>query len=329
MLNFKLTAALLTAVFFISACGGGGGSTSPGASPVQPEQNKPQGEEPDGTVVPGFPSDPPSPADKPGPVPPVDKAESYPDTGGENDTVDKSAANIPDYDNRVIVGDGSVILTDKISSQYDKKTEANIQNAGYLTVRVKGTDVVILARSADGFAGVKDLSLIDDSAVINQFIDDSGKLVGYYGKASVVSKEAERRNGSGDELYHIYNAFYAMEKSMAKLPDINADYKGKFYYYYGSLPREATVSMNYSDKKIAGNIVGSNNNHHWEIDRSDNNVDDDGKFFVRLNSKSADKEIIGGSLQGGFYGKQGEFLSGHAQATDEAQWSGIIGAQKE
>ena len=233
---------------------------------------------------------------------------------------------VPNYEAIGVVGDDSLFHSSTPVS-YDNDLKEGQQKFDTILIKIKGTDIEVLARSPEEVPGKKEISLLESK--VNKFVDMNGKLVGYYGKATTITTENHRSGYAEDVKYRIDNMFYAMDKNQARLPEINANYQGMFYYYYGLIPREATVALNYNDKKITGDIIGKGNNHHWEIDNQNNSVEDDGTFFVRLRSKSRDDAIKNGVLDGGFYGKQGELIAGKAyNDQDDAQWAGVIGASR-
>ena len=236
------------------------------------------------------------------------------------------AIDVPNYEATSIVGDNSIFYS-PVPVNYDNDLKEAQQKFDTILIKIKGTDVEVLARSPEEVPGKKEILLLDST--VNKFVDMNGQLVGYYGKAATAATENHRSGYAQDVKYHIENMFYAMDKNQAHLPEINANYQGTFYYYYELLPLEATVALNYNDKKITGDIIGKNNNHHWEVDSQNNSVENDGSFFVRLKSKSRDDEIKDGVLEAGFYGKQGELVAGKAyNDQDDAQWAGVIGASR-
>lgn len=233
----------------------------------------------------------------------------------------------PHYETAGVLGDYGAIYLDHLSVKENPDLKEVQQTSGTILIKIKGTDVEVLARSPKEMPDKKEISLLDST--VNKFVDMNGQLVGYYGKAATSVTENHRSGYAEDVTYHIENMFYAMDKNQAHLPDINANYQGTFYYYYNQLPQEATVALNYNDKKITGDIIGKGNNHHWEVDNQNNSVEDDGSFSVNLNNKSRDDSIKNGVLDGGFYGKQGEFVAGKAyNAPDDAQWAGVVGATR-
>lgn len=234
--------------------------------------------------------------------------------------------NAPNYKAISIVGDDGV-FHGSTPVNYDNHLKEAQQKFDTILIKIKGTDVEVLARSPEEVPGKKEISLLEST--VNKLVDMNGQLVGYYGKATTITTENHRSGYAEDVKYRIDNMFYAMDKNQARLPEINANYQGTFYYYYELLPREATVALNYNDKKITGDIIGKGNNHHWAVDSQSNNVEDDGSFFVRLNSKSPDDAIKNGVLDGGFYGKQGELVAGKAyNDQNDTQWAGVIGASR-
>lgn len=234
---------------------------------------------------------------------------------------------VPNYKAESIVSDDDIILHNSTPVNYDNDLKEAQQKLDTILIKIKGTDVEVLVRSLEEVPGKKGISLLDST--VNKFVDMNGQLVGYYGKATTLTTEKHRRGNTEDVKYRIDDMFYAMDKNQAHLPEINANYQGTFYYYYKLLPREATVALNYNDKKITGDIIGKDNNHHWEVDRQNNSVGNDGSFFVKLKSKSRDNEIKNGVLDGGFYGKQGEFVAGKAyNDQNDTQWAGVIGASR-
>ncbi len=236
------------------------------------------------------------------------------------------ATDVPDYEAINVVGDDN-IFRHSTPVNYDNNLKEAQQKFDTVLIKIKGTDVEVLARSPEEVTEKKEISLLNST--VNKFIDANGQLVGYYGKATTITTENHRSGYAEDVKYRIDNMFYAIDKNQSHLPEINANYQGVFYYYYGLIPREATVAINYNDRKITGDIIGKGNNHHWKIDNKNNNVEDDGTFFVRLTSKSKDDAIKNGVLNGGFYGKQGEFVVGEAyNDQNDTQWAGVIGASR-
>ncbi|MJE82229.1 hypothetical protein DLN99_23565 [Salmonella enterica] len=329
-----------------------------------PDQGQAPGDNSSGVIVPGV---------KPGegtPVPPTGSGEALTEGGGngkvpeetdvkddniqlpgqnggevvapgvkpENPPVDK----IPDevkpadksahYEGRIVeytgIGKGNL----SHSSLSLKKQDTAITASGdYFIFSVDGSNVNVVANTEM----LPDMESIKLSTTyppdINVFVDqETEKLIGFYGQA--VGSMVGRDNITGDnDTYNVSSMVYFADENMKKQPEVDATYHGHFLYYYRGTPNTAVAAIEYRDKKMSGQIHNNISKQHWDIDKN-NMVNEDGSFLIRLISDDT-TNTSHGSLNGGFYGSQGEFLVGEAKSDSpddsSKHWSGVIGASKE
>lgn len=155
---------------------------------------------------------------------------------------------------------------------------------------------------------------------IKELKDIDGSLLAYYGWVSAVSVEKNDRItnsiAGAPYKYALLNLFYAIDQDKAKLPANPAVYVGEFIYTKpgGTLLRTASsAEFSYKDKTIDGSIRDSRGGTlvHWYID-GDKTVHEDGTFNVRLIANTGGMKS--GSMQGGFFGEQGQVLAAKAES---------------
>ncbi|EJH8997360.1 hypothetical protein NF634_004555 [Salmonella enterica] len=291
---------------------GGGNGKAPEETEVKDDNIQVPGENGGEVVAPGEKPEHP-PADKiPDEAKPADKAARY-------------EGRIVEY-----TGTGKGNLSDS-SLSATKQDTVITANGDYFVFSVDGTNVNVVANTEM----LPDMESIKLSTTyppdINVFVDqETKKLIGFYGQA--VGSMVGRDNITGDnDTYNVSSMAYFADENMKKQPEVDATYYGRFLYYYRDTPNTAVAAIEYKDKKIAGHIHNSTSKQHWDIDKN-NIVNEDGSFLIRLISDDT-TNTSHGSLNGGFYGSQGEFLVGEAKSDNpddsRKHWHGVIGASKE